>query len=83
MKKKRKLAGAGAQIHHIGIEVTDRPSMIKKIEDNGGTIFSDPRRRRSENTILRMAPWGKSSGVGRYPKKDKKPEKGRIAPRLP
>jgi lactoylglutathione lyase len=29
-EKEAKLAGAGARIHHIGIEVTDRPSMIKK-----------------------------------------------------
>src|SRR3974390_217424 len=36
-----KLSGAGPRIHHIGVAVVDRPSMIKKIEDNGGSIFSD------------------------------------------
>ena len=40
-EKEAKLAGPGIQIHHIGVEVADRPSMIKKIEDKGGTIFSD------------------------------------------
>ena len=40
-EKEAKLAGAGPRIHHIGIEVEDRPSMIKKIEDNGGSIYSD------------------------------------------
>ncbi len=40
-EKEAKLAGAGPRIHHIGIEVADRPSMIKKIEDNGGSIYSD------------------------------------------
>jgi lactoylglutathione lyase len=40
-EKEAKLAGAGPAIHHIGVEVADRPSMIQKIEDNGGAIFSD------------------------------------------
>ncbi|HTV30089.1 MAG TPA: VOC family protein [Xanthobacteraceae bacterium] len=68
-EKEAKLAGAGARIHHIGIEVTDRPSMIKKIEDNGGKIFSD----RAEGALKYFAPdgtLGEIVGVGRYPKKD-------------
>ena len=76
-EKEAKLAGAGARIHHIGIEVTDRASMIKKIEDNGGTIFSD----RAEGALKYHSPdgsLGEIVGVGRYPKKDKS-KKGRIA----
>ncbi|HEY2527716.1 MAG TPA: VOC family protein [Xanthobacteraceae bacterium] len=68
-EKEAKLAGAGPRIHHIGIEVTDRPSMIKKIEDNGGTIFSD----RAEGALKYFAPdgtLGEIVGVGRYHKKD-------------
>src|SRR6202790_883181 len=37
-EKEAKLAGAGARIHHIGVEVADRPSMIAKLESNGATI---------------------------------------------
>src|ERR1700735_3121676 len=69
-EKEAKLAGAGARIHHIGVEVTDRPSMIKKIEENGGKIFSD----RAEGALKYHAPdgsLGEIVGVGRYPKKDK------------
>jgi lactoylglutathione lyase len=76
-EKEAKLAGAGPRIHHIGIEVTDRPSMIKKIEDNGGTIFSD----RTEGALKYHAPdgsLGEMVGVGRYPKKEKS-AKSRIA----
>ena len=47
-EKEAKLAGAGARIHHIGIEVDDRPSMIKKIEDNGGDHLLEPGRGRAE-----------------------------------
>lgn len=68
-EKEAKLAGAGPRIHHIGIEVTDRPSMIKKIEDNGGRIFSD----RAEGALKYFAPdgtLGEIVGVGRYRKKD-------------
>jgi lactoylglutathione lyase len=43
-EKEAKLAGAGPRIHHIGIEVDDRPSMIAKIEANGGKIFGSCRR---------------------------------------
>jgi lactoylglutathione lyase len=67
--KEAKLAGAGARIHHIGLEVADRPSMIKKIEDNGGTIFSD----RAEGALKYHSPdgtLGEIVGFGRYPKKD-------------
>ena len=75
-EKEAKLAGAGARIHHIGIEVTDRPSMIKKIEDNGGKIFSD----RAEGALKYFAPdgtLGEIVGVGRYQKKDRS-KKARI-----
>jgi lactoylglutathione lyase len=68
-EKEAKLAGPGARIHHIGVEVTDRPSMIKKIEDNGGRIFSD----RAEGALKYFAPdgtLGEIVGVGRYHKKD-------------
>jgi lactoylglutathione lyase len=68
-EKEAKLAGAGARIHHIGVEVEDRPSMIKKIEDNGGRIFSD----RAEGALKYHAPdgtLGEIVGFGRYPKKD-------------
>jgi predicted enzyme related to lactoylglutathione lyase len=64
-EKEAKLAGAGAQIHHIGVEVDDRPSMIKKIEDNGGAIFSD----RAEGALkYRSADGtlGEIVAVGRY-----------------
>jgi lactoylglutathione lyase len=75
-EKEAKLAGAGPRIHHIGIEVDDRPSMIKKIEDNGGTIFSD----RAEGALKYHAPdgtLGEIVGVGRYKKKHMS-EKGKI-----
>jgi lactoylglutathione lyase len=75
-EKEAKLAGAGPRIHHIGIEVEDRPSMIKKIEDNGGVIFSD----REEGALKYRAPdgtYGEIVGLGRYKKKDKS-EKARI-----
>lgn len=67
-EKEAKLAGAGPRIHHIGIEVEDRPSMIKKIEDNGGSIFSDRKEgalkyRSADGTL------GEIVAAGRYPKK--------------
>ena len=68
-EKEAKLAGAGPRIHHIGIEVEDRENMIKKIEDNGGTIFSS----REEGALKYRAPdgtLGEIVGVGRYPKKE-------------
>jgi lactoylglutathione lyase len=68
-EKEAKLAGAGPRIHHIGVEVTDRSSMIRKIEDNGGRIFSD----RAEGALKYFAPdgtLGEIVGVGRYHKKD-------------
>ena len=36
-----KLIGKGPGIHHYGVEVEDREATIKKIEENGGKIFSD------------------------------------------
>jgi lactoylglutathione lyase len=67
-EKEAKLAGAGPRIHHIGIEVDDRPSMIRKIEENGGTIFSD----REEGALKYRSPdgtLGEIVGIGRYKKK--------------
>ncbi len=69
-EKEAKLAGAGPRIHHIGIEVDDRPSMIKKIEDNGGSIYSD----RAEGALkYRSADGtlGEIVAVGRYLKKER------------
>jgi lactoylglutathione lyase len=69
-EKEAKLAGAGIQIHHIGVEVADRPSMIKKIEDNGGTIFSD----RAEGALKYFAAdgtLGEIVAAGRYPVKER------------
>ena len=67
-EKEAKLAGAGARIHHIGIEVEDRPSMIEKIEAHGGKIFSD----RAEGALKYRAPDGTLEivGLGRYLKKN-------------
>ena len=76
-EKEAKLAGPGARIHHIGLEVLDRPSMIQKIEDNGGRIFSD----RAEGALKYHSPdgtLGEIVGVGRYLKKDMS-KQGRIA----
>jgi lactoylglutathione lyase len=67
-EKEAKLAGPGIQIHHIGVEVADRPSMIKKIEDNGGSIFSD----RAEGALKYFAAdgtLGEIVAAGRYPTK--------------
>lgn len=68
-EKEAKLAGPGIQIHHIGVEVADRPSMIKKIEDNGGTIFSN----RAEGALKYFAAdgtLGEIVAAGRYPVKE-------------
>ena len=76
-EKEARLAGAGARIHHIGIEVEDRPSMIAKIEANGGTIFSD----RAEGALKFFSPDGTLSeivAVGRYQTKDRS-ERARIS----
>jgi lactoylglutathione lyase len=64
-EKEAKLAGAGPRIHHIGVEVDDRPSMIQKIESNGGSIYSDRaegalKYRSSDETL------GEIVAVGRY-----------------
>lgn len=71
-----KLSGAGPCIHHWGIEVEDREATVKKIEENGGTIFSDA----EEGALKFRAPDGNMAeivGVGRYKKKNKS-EKSRI-----
>jgi len=70
------LAGPGPCIHHWGIEVEDREATVKKIEENGGTIFSDP----EEGALKFRAPDGNMAeivGVGRYKKKDQS-DKARI-----
>jgi lactoylglutathione lyase len=75
-EKEAKLAGAGPRIHHIGIEVDDRESMIRKIEENGGSIFSD----REEGALKYRSPdgtLGEIVGIGRYKKKNMS-EKSRI-----
>lgn len=75
-EKEAQLSGEGPRIHHIGLEVTDRPSMIAKIEANGGRIFSD----RAEGALKYFAPdgtLGEIVGVGRYSKKNMS-EKARI-----
>lgn len=67
-EKEAKLSGAGPCIHHIGIEVEDRPSMIAKIEANGGTIYSD----KKEGALKYFSPdgtLGEIVAVGRYQKK--------------
>jgi lactoylglutathione lyase len=65
-----KLVGPGPAIHHIGIEVEDRAATVKKIEENGGSIFSDP----EEGALKFRCPDGNLAeivGIGRYKKKDK------------
>ncbi len=65
-----KLAGAGPCIHHFGIEVEDREATLKKIKENGGTVFSDP----EEGALKFRTPDGNMAeivGIGRYKKKDK------------
>ena len=71
-----KLSGPGPCIHHFGIEVEDREATMKKIEENGGVIFSDA----EEGALKFRAPDGNMAeivGVGRYKKKEKS-EKARI-----
>lgn len=65
-----KLLGPGPGIHHIGIEVEDREATIKKIEANGGKIFSD----RAEGALKFRSPDGTLAEIveiGRYKKKQK------------
>ncbi len=65
-----KLAGAGPCIHHFGIEVEDREATLKKIKENGGTVFSDP----EEGALKFRTPdvnMAEIVGIGRYKKKDK------------
>jgi lactoylglutathione lyase len=67
-----KLSGAGPCIHHFGIEVEDREATIKKIEENGGVIFSDA----EEGALKFRAPDGNMCeivAVGRYKKKERTP----------
>jgi catechol 2,3-dioxygenase-like lactoylglutathione lyase family enzyme len=77
MEPEAQLAGPGPCIHHIGIEVEDREATVKKITDNGGTIFSD----REEGALKFRAPDGTMAeivGIGRYKKKQMS-DKSRIA----
>ena len=60
-----KLSGPGPCIHHFGIEVENRDAAMKKIEEGGGEIFSDP----EEGALKFRAPDGTVAeivGVGRY-----------------
>src|ERR1700693_2382346 len=75
-EKEPQLAGPGPCIHHIGIEVEDREATARKIEENGGSIFSD----REEGALKFRAPAGHLAeilGIGRYKKKHRS-EKSRI-----
>ncbi len=59
------LSGKGPCIHHWGIEVEDREGYIKKIQQSGGTIISDPKAgalkfRSPDGTIAEIV------DVGRY-----------------
>ncbi len=40
--KEAQLSGAGPCIHHIGVEVDDRPGFADKVDANGGTMLSKP-----------------------------------------
>lgn len=60
-----RLSGPGPCIHHFGIEVEDRAATAKKIEENGGAIFSDA----EEGALKFRAPDGCMAeivNVGRY-----------------
>jgi len=60
-----KLSGPGPCIHHFGIEVEDRIAAMKRIEENGGEIFSDL----EEGALKFRAPDGclaEIVDVGRY-----------------
>jgi len=75
-EEEARLVGPGPAIHHIGIEVEDRAATVKKIEENGGVIFSDP----EEGALKFRCPDGNLAeivGIGRYKKKDKS-KKARI-----
>lgn len=69
-----KLIGKGPGIHHYGVEVEDREATMKKIEENGGKIFSD----RGEGALKFQAPdgnYGEIVAVGRYKTKEKIPNR--------
>ena len=69
-----KLIGKGPGIHHYGVEVEDREATIKKIEENGGKIFSD----KGEGALKFQAPdgnYGEIVAVGRYKTRDKAPNR--------
>jgi lactoylglutathione lyase len=60
-----KLVGPGPAIHHFGIEVADRASLIAKIKAAGGTILSPP----DGGTVKFRAPDGTIAEImdpGRY-----------------
>jgi lactoylglutathione lyase len=68
-----KLSGPGPCIHHFGIEVEDRETMSKAIEDNGGAIFSDP----EEGALKFRAPDGCMAeivNIGRYKLRERSPK---------
>jgi lactoylglutathione lyase len=65
-----RLSGRGPCIHHWGIEVEDRDATMRKIEQNGGTIFSNL----EEGALKFRSPDGTMAeivGIGRYKKKQK------------
>jgi lactoylglutathione lyase len=69
-----RLIGKGPGIHHYGVEVEDREGTIKKIEENGGKIFSD----RGEGALKFQAPdgnYGEIVAVGRYKTREKAPNR--------
>jgi len=72
-----KLSGPGPCIHHFGIEVEDRAAAMKKIEHNGGEIFSGP----GEGALKFRAPDGCMAeivDVGRYKLRERS-KKSRIS----
>jgi lactoylglutathione lyase len=63
------LSGAGPCIHHWGIEVEDRDATVKLIQENGGTIISEP----GQGALKYRAPDGTVAEIvaaGRYKKNE-------------
>src|SRR4051794_13912334 len=68
-----KLSGPGPCIHHFGVEVEDREAAMKKIEANGGEVFSDP----EEGALKYRGPDGcmqEIVAVGRYKLRERSPK---------
>jgi lactoylglutathione lyase len=69
-EKEATLMGPGPCIHHFGVEVEDREATLKKIQENGGEVFSDPEEgalkfRSADGTMCEIV------GIGRYKKKER------------